>query len=298
MTVAVIGGSGLIGRATLRRLVGRDPEVRALVRNPAAADSLRALGVKVAVGDVEDAAPLDAVVGGAYTVIHVAGSVNEPTEAEYRRANVDSVERVVSAAEHSRAKRVVLVSHAGASVDAANPFLRTMGLAEETVLASALQGVIVRTAPVYGVGGVWFTCVVNLALDDPPSTVAGDGDLRPTFVDDLASVLASVDDRPQELRGRWGMDGLDGVTGERLASMLRGDDLEIRPLGPDEAAARLRALLGRPVSPWACRLFADRSPATFTTVPDAASAFGVDRTPLAEGLRATATHASAARLEG
>jgi uncharacterized protein YbjT (DUF2867 family) len=298
MTVAVIGGSGLIGRATLRRLIERDPDVRALVRNPAAADGLRALGVKVAVGDVGDETPLDAVVGGAHTVFHVAGSVNEPAEAEYRRANVDSVERVVSAAERSRAQRVVLVSHAGAFVDAASPFLRTMALAEETVLASALQGVVLRTATVYGIGGVWFTCVVNLALDDPPSTITGDGDLRPTFVDDLAAVLASIDDRPEELRGRWGLDGLDGVTGERLASMLRGDDLEIRPLAPVDAAARLEALLGRPVSPWACRLFADRSPSTSATVPDAASAFGVDRTPLADGLRATATHASAARLEG
>jgi uncharacterized protein YbjT (DUF2867 family) len=298
MTVGVIGGSGLIGRATLRRLVERDPDVRALVRGPAAADAVRALGVKVAVGDVEDSASVDAVVGGAFTVVHVAGSVNEPTEAEYRRANVESVERVVSAAANSGVRRVVLVSHAGSSVDAENPFLRTMAAAEETVLGSGLQGVIVRTASVYGLGGTWFTCVVCLALDDPPSTVAADGDLRPTFVDDLAAVLASVDDRPAALRGRWGLEGPDDVTGERLASMLRGDDREIRSLAPDEAATRLRALLDRPVSPWACRLFADRSRAISATVPDAARAFGVDRTPLADGLRATATHGSVARLEG
>jgi uncharacterized protein YbjT (DUF2867 family) len=302
MTVAVVGGSGLIGRATLRRLVGRDPEVRALVRRPAAAESLRSVGVKVAVGDVIDSAALEAVVAGAFSVVHLVGSVNEPSEAAYRRANVESVERTLEAAVASRVRRVAVVSHAGASPDADNPYLRTMALAEHAVLASDLEGVVVRTDAVYGVGGVWFTCAVELALDDPPAAVAIDGrELRPAFADDLAAVLASVDDRPEPVAGRWGFEGPDAVTAEQLASTVRGDDREIRRLDPAEAAARLRALLGRPISVEACRVFADRSPAVSADAPDAAAAFGVARTRLGAGLRETASRAAGlerARLEG
>jgi uncharacterized protein YbjT (DUF2867 family) len=298
MTVAVIGGSGLIGRATLRVLVQRDPEVRALVRTRAAAESVRSVGVKVAVADAFDSAAVEAVVSGAFTVFHLVGSVNEPSEAAYRRANVEPVERTIAAAGSARVRRIALVSHAGAADDAAIPYLRTMALAERAVIESGLEGVVVQTAAVYGLGGLWFTCAVELALDDPPAVVAADSrELRPAFVDDLAAVLAAVDDARDAVRGRWGFEGPDAVTAEALASTLRGDDRDVRRLGPDEAAERLSALLGRPVWPDACRVFADRTRAVSAAVPDAAAAFGVERTPLAAGLRATAVRA-ATRLDG
>jgi len=54
MTVMVTGASGMIGR-TLVPLLIRNDEVRACVRRPEAAPSLRAMGAKVAVGHLDDA---------------------------------------------------------------------------------------------------------------------------------------------------------------------------------------------------------------------------------------------------
>ena len=64
------------------------------------------------------------------------------------------------------------------------------------------------------------------------------------------------------------------------------------PLSPREAAARLTDGLGTPVSPTAAELFALPSRAD---APDAAEAFGVDLTALADGLRARRETAAAER---
>ena len=64
------------------------------------------------------------------------------------------------------------------------------------------------------------------------------------------------------------------------------------PLTTREASARFTDGLGMPVSPTTAELFALPSRAD---APDAAEAFGVDLTTLADGLRALARTASAER---
>ena len=56
MPVVVVGASGLIGRRAVVALAERSPEVRAYVRRREAADALRALGAKVAVGTLDTTA--------------------------------------------------------------------------------------------------------------------------------------------------------------------------------------------------------------------------------------------------
>ena len=62
------------------------------------------------------------------------------------------------------------------------------------------------------------------------------------------------------------------------------------PLAPDEAAVRLTAGLGSPVSRTATEVFAMPSRAD---APDAGDAFGVRRTRLVDGLRTTVERAAA-----
>ena len=64
------------------------------------------------------------------------------------------------------------------------------------------------------------------------------------------------------------------------------------PIAPGAAAARLTDGLGTFVSQTAAEVFALPSRAD---APDAAEAFGVERTALADGLRATARSAAAER---
>jgi uncharacterized protein YbjT (DUF2867 family) len=285
MTVMVTGASGLIGRATVRALLARD-EVRATVRRPADAELLRELGAKVAVRDLDGPDQLAEVLPRCHTLVHLQGGFDQPDPDELFRANHGSVLTAIQAAKQAKTKRFVLLSVPGADPNATHPFLRAKGLAEEVVRVSGLQYAIVRSTHVYGLGGLWFTAAVEGALAEPPFVAGrGDQELAPVYVEDVAAVIAAIDDAPEALDGTWGLEGPDVVTADGLARLLRGDDAAALAHADGQAAAEaLTRLLGVPIDAVAASFLAAPSRAD---APDAAAAFGVSRTPFLEGLRAT-----------
>jgi len=112
--VFVTGGSGLIGRALVERLVARGDEVVALARSDAAARGLAAQGAAVVRGDVLDPAALRAGLSGAAVAYHVAG-VNTLCPLDPRplyRVNRDAARLVVRAAAEAGVRRLVHTSSA------------------------------------------------------------------------------------------------------------------------------------------------------------------------------------------
>jgi putative NADH-flavin reductase len=73
VTYFLTGATGFLGGVLARQLVERGHVVRAVVRAPAKADRLRALGVELSVGDVTDRASMRDAMQGADGVFHVAG---------------------------------------------------------------------------------------------------------------------------------------------------------------------------------------------------------------------------------
>lgn len=285
----VTGASGLLGRAIVRILSERD-EVRATVRRPRASDGIRALGAKVAVRPVADPEDLQDILSRVHTVVHLVGGVNQPDDAEILRANHGSTVAAVAAAKEAGVQRVVLLSTAGADPEGTHPFLRAKGLAEEVVAQSGLEHAILRCAHAYGLGGLWFTSTV-VAADAGFVVGPGDRRLAPVLADDVAAVVAAIDDRRDDVAGTWSLEGPDVVTADELHAVLDGAE-EPDHLEASVAAARLSELLDRPISVATAELFAAGVPAT--DLPDAADAFGVTTTPLAEGLRRTADRAEEA----
>lgn len=96
----VTGATGQIGRPFVRALVAAGHEVVALVRDPAAATSLRELGVHRTVpGHLGDAAALDAGLAGADHVWHLAGGLRGPGSMTADRLNREGTEALAAAAE-------------------------------------------------------------------------------------------------------------------------------------------------------------------------------------------------------
>ncbi len=279
----VTGASGPIGHALVPLLL-RDDEVRAAVRSPHAAEALRGLGAKVTVGRLDDADALAEVLRYVYTVIHLVGGPNQPDEEALLDANHGSVVRALSAAKVAGVHRFVLISAPGASVDADDPYLRARGLAEEAVVTSGLDHAVIRSTHAYGAGSLWFATVVLGAGASPPQVV-GDGSqpVAPVAVEDVASVLAAVDDRPGGLAGTWALEGPDVVTADGMETLLAGE-ASPRPDHVDGETARVavEGLLGIPISPWTIARFAAPSRAD---APPAADEFGISRTPLVAGVR-------------
>jgi uncharacterized protein YbjT (DUF2867 family) len=291
MAVMVTGASGVVGRALVERLVRRD-EVRVCVRDPSAAEPLRALGAKVAVGRLDDADALAEVLRRVYTLIHLVGGPNQIDDEAILAANHGSVVTALAAAREAGVKRFVLLSVPGAATDASLPFLRAKGLAEEAVAYGGLEHAIVRATHVYGPGGLWFASLVEGATASPPFVV-GDGrqSIAPVFVDDLTSVLEAVDDLDSAISGTWAIEGPDPLTAAELVARLAPDGPPPVPVEPEAAAALLSEALGTSVSISATTFFATSSRGD---APGAAEAFGVTRTPLADGLAITVARVAAA----
>jgi NADH dehydrogenase len=291
MTVMVTGASGPVGHALVPLLAQKD-EVRAAIRDPQASGSLRALGAKVTVGRLDHAEDLTEVLGGVFTVVHLVGGADQPDEAALLDANHGSAMRVVEAARTAGVRRIVLASVPGASPRSPVPFLRARGLAEEAVVTSGLQHVVIRSTPVVGAGSLWFAATVAGALETP-AIVWGDGRRRvaPVAVGDLAAALAVADDLDGELAGTWSLEGPDAVTADEVVALLAGSDAALEHLVGDDARSTLSGLFERQVSTHVIDALVAPGRAD---APDAAARFGLTPTGLGESLRAALASATTA----
>jgi nucleoside-diphosphate-sugar epimerase len=112
--VFLTGGTGFIGGEVARLLRERGDDVRALVRTPAKAQALVALGCEVVPGDLSDETALRTAIEGCDAVVHAA-AVYEIGVPESRReqlvdANVRGTERVLGAALAAGVGKAVYVS--------------------------------------------------------------------------------------------------------------------------------------------------------------------------------------------
>jgi uncharacterized protein YbjT (DUF2867 family) len=284
MPVVVVGAWGLVGRRAVAAFARTSPQVRAYVRRPEAAEELRSQGVKAAAGEVDDLERLLPVMAGAHTVCHLVGGLEPALGESYEDHILCSLRPVLQAAERAGVRRLLYLSYPGASAEAAHPYLRAKAGAESMLRASPLQDVVVRCTHVYGPGGTWIE-TLRAQARRRPAVVAGSGRqvLAPVFVDDVADVLAAADDRERETAGLWGLEGPDRVTADRLTDLLAGRRTRKLHL-PPAWVGRLSGLGGRRTTQDVLEILARDS---VRDAPDAAAEFGVQQTPLADGLART-----------
>lgn len=111
-TVLVTGATGLAGANICKLLVERGDTVRALARETADTDPLRALGVDVVTGDVTDPAAVLSAAQGGDAAIHCAALLGGASQnmADFEAVNVGGTKNVLDAAEAAGLGRVVAVS--------------------------------------------------------------------------------------------------------------------------------------------------------------------------------------------
>jgi dihydroflavonol-4-reductase len=110
--VFVTGGTGFVGKPTVRRLIEGGHEVRCLVRNVSRAGELERLGCETAYGDVTAKASVLEGMWGCEWVVNLANlySFWEPDKVIYRRVNVEGTRNVMQAALQASISKVVHVS--------------------------------------------------------------------------------------------------------------------------------------------------------------------------------------------
>ncbi|MFD7631792.1 NmrA/HSCARG family protein [Streptomyces sp. NPDC059851] len=215
-SVLVTGATGRQGGATVRALVGRGRQVHALVRDPARpqAQSLRALGATLVVGDLDDTASLEAAMRGVHGVFCVQRMpVPGPAgfESEVRRGKA-----VAEAAARVGVAHFVYASVDGAGRPGDVPHFRSKGLIEQYVAELGLPATVLRPAffltNFEGMGPRWSDGELVLSLPLAPHTA-----LQMIHPDDIGEFAADVFDARADHLGRTLEIAGDRLTGPQMA---------------------------------------------------------------------------------
>jgi uncharacterized protein YbjT (DUF2867 family) len=291
--LALTGGTGFVGRATIDRALAAGHRVRALTRRA----QLPRDGVTWMAGALDDAESLARLVAGSDAVIHIAGVVNAPDRAGFVAGNVAGTGAILAA---SGARRFVHVS----SLSAREPQLSNYGWskreAEALVVASEADWTIVRPTGVYGPGDtemrdVFRLAAKGIALLPPPGLVSL------IHVDDLARLLVALAERPGA-RAIYEIDDGNRLTHAELAAAIgRAVGRRVLPLHLPAGLLRLGAWIDGTVRGAGAKLTADR--VGYLSHPDWTARIEwrpptkvwTAAVPLADGLAATARSYGIAR---
>ncbi len=172
-TAFVTGGSGFIGGALIRRLVGDGWAVRALARSDGAAAKVKAAGAEAVRGDLGDPASLRAGAAGCDTAFHAAATLGAWGDWDaYVRGNVIGTRNVLEGCRAAGVRRFVHVGTEAALLageplvaadesaplrpDSPAPYSATKARAEADVVAANRDGsfetVVIRPRFVWGAG--------------------------------------------------------------------------------------------------------------------------------------------------
>ena len=234
MRVFVAGGTGTLGRPTVRLLVAAGHEVRALARSPERGAALRALGAEPVVADFFDLQAMTEAVAGAEAVLHLATRIQPLAEAR-KLANWRDNDRLrsqgssilVSAALAAKAKIYVqesitfLYQSLGdtqifetAPIDAPQPLASARDAERETARFTARggQGIVLRYGGFYSAEAPSTLAMVGLARRRLfPIVGTGEHYVSSIHVDDAAAATVAalavpagvynvVDDEPLPMR--------------------------------------------------------------------------------------------------
>ena len=151
----------------------------------------------VALSRLDDIRGLRASLAGVDAVFHLAGAERLGTRGDLLQTDVVGTRTVAEAALEAGVKRLVFLSHLGASRSSAYPMLKAKAIAEEHIRRSGVPFLILRSASAYGMEDHFTTSLAMLLAAFPAVVpIPGDGSslLQPLWVEELALCLA------------WGLD--------------------------------------------------------------------------------------------
>jgi uncharacterized protein YbjT (DUF2867 family) len=193
--VTMFGGSGFLGRHTVRALANRGYRIRVAVRRPELTGYLRPMGrvgqIHAVQANVRSAQSVAAALRDADVAINLVGILSERGRQRFDAIQAVGAETVALAAQSAGA-RLVHVSAIGADANSHSRYARSKAEGEHRVLAAAPAATIMRPSIAFGPEDDFFNRFAALARLAPALPLPGGGHtgFQPVFAGDVAEAIA------------------------------------------------------------------------------------------------------------
>ena len=192
LKIVILGATGFVGRAMVKRLQQDGNDVTVLSRN-LNAHLLRLLPptVKHVNADVYDREKLQHAIQGADAVINLVGILNEKGDngRGFQRAHVELTKTLIQACKNTGVNRLLQMSSLNAG-RGESYYLKSRGEAEQAVKQSGLDWTIFEPSVIFGIGDGLFTRFGQLLKMAPVMPLArADAKFAPVYIGDVVQAF-------------------------------------------------------------------------------------------------------------
>ncbi len=259
--VVITGGTGVMGRALVKRFNAQGERVRvfSLPHDPGV-PAVREMGAEVREGDIARGDDVAGLCEGASTVYHLAAVIIAFDDAVYERVNIGGTRNIVADAARHGAAHLVHVSSASVVYPQTTAYSRSKRACEGIVRESGLRYTIVRPTLAYDAyGGEELNAFLDYLSRFPvvPFIGAGGAVKRPVYVEDIVDGLVRLHGNERAVGKCYNFSGAERITMRRFARLcLRLQGRENKPIVPLPVwtcrmmAAAMKLCMRRPPLRW------------------------------------------------
>jgi uncharacterized protein YbjT (DUF2867 family) len=256
--IAVLGGSGFIGRYVVKRLAGRGEVLAVGGRHAADAKFLKLKGDVGQVGllniAIDDDAVLPAFLAGKDALINCVGILYERGAQKFDIVHHSAPAKLARLAREAGIERLVHLSAIGADPRSTSAYARSKAAGEQAVRDAFPTATILRPSIVFGPEDDFFNRFAAMATVSPFLPLIGGGETRfqPVYVGDVADAVIRALDDPAAAGRTYELGGPKVYTFRALMELMLQEIKRHRrfvgvPFGLASLQARLLSLL--PIAP-------------------------------------------------
>jgi NADH dehydrogenase len=199
--VALIGGTGFVGRHLVHHLCNRGHSCRIITRHPHRHRSLQTVAEMVST-DPYNKYALSAALDGCDAVVNLVGILNEQGgERSFRRVHVELVDTILAACHDAKVPRLLHMSALNADeASGSSMYLRSKGEGENRAHTIGKPDIAVtsfRPSVIFGPDDSFLHRFATLLrIPGPLPLACPDAELSPVFIDDVVAAFANALDDP------------------------------------------------------------------------------------------------------
>jgi len=255
--IAVLGGSGFIGRYVVKRLAGRGEVLTVGGRHASEAKFLRLKGEVGQVGlvniAIDDEGVLPEFLAGKDALINCVGILKERGRQKFDLVHHSAPARLARLAREAGVERLIHISAIGADPRSSSAYARSKAAGEQAVKDAFPTATILRPAIVFGPEDDFFNRFAAMAVTMPVLPLIGGGETRfqPVYVGDVADAVVRALDDPAAAGRTYELGGPKVYTFRQLMELMLAEIKRNRwfmnlPFGLASLQAMLMAVLPNP----------------------------------------------------